>query len=639
MISQHARLGHAAVYARYSSDLQDTSSIDGQVRKASGWAEKYGFTISERHRFIDEAVSGTKNSRPGLERMLAAAEQGEFDILIVESLSRLARSHVYASTVMMHLVYVLKIRIVGIDDGCDTNNTGWELLAGIKNILNEQYVRDLGKMVRRGHIENIMHGFSAGDLCFGYKSVPVEEIRLRCRNRTPKKRYVIDEAKAVWVKRIFDWYVNENRSLHWIAEELTRLAVPKDHRATTTAWHHSIVHRILSNKKYLGVWTWGQKRSERNPITGNVRYFQCLPEKIAQYTRQFPELRLIDDNLFDKAQDRLNNRRWLQRWNNGEVMKFNRGQIKYLLTGLIKCGVCGEMFQTGGKNSQYLFCHSRRHGTNCKNGTQLPRQLAERMILQELSRKILTNNQWIIAIHGAIRESIQRNMKNIPAKIKFKERAIEDLRKKIERLIDKIEEDAPIPELQQRLEKRTEELRRTELELRELQIRAKRAIPVPNRDWVLSELSNLETLISGTGSIPMANKALKNLLDAPISMIPEPIPGYKRCFLRGTVRLRAGKIAGVLTGIDMESGSNGISNSFIEEFVIDFRDTVYRDERRKKIADLYRDEGWSIKVISEKVGISRRFAAELIKEDYRLKGEKIPDFRVPNRRVPVEKQN
>jgi hypothetical protein len=143
---------------------------------------------------------------------------------------------------------------------------------------------------------------SAGDLCFGYKSETVSENHRHGRNQTPKKRYVIDEEKAVWVRQIFDWYVNENRSLQWIAKELTRLHVPKDHCATTLRWNHNIVHRIFLNKKYFGVWAWGQKRYERNPVTGKFRCFQCSQEEIVQYTRQFPELRLIDDYQFIKAQ-------------------------------------------------------------------------------------------------------------------------------------------------------------------------------------------------------------------------------------------------------------------------------------------------------------------------------------------------
>jgi DNA invertase Pin-like site-specific DNA recombinase len=126
MICQNTQSRGAAIYARYSSDLQDISSIDGQMRKAQEWAVRNGFTIHDQHRFVGKAISGTKNCRPGLDQMLAVAERGEFDILRVESLSHLARSHVYVSTVMMHLVYVLKIRIIGIDDGCDTSHSGWQ---------------------------------------------------------------------------------------------------------------------------------------------------------------------------------------------------------------------------------------------------------------------------------------------------------------------------------------------------------------------------------------------------------------------------------------------------------------------------------------------------------------------------------
>jgi DNA invertase Pin-like site-specific DNA recombinase len=571
--------GCAAVYARYSSDLQDNSSIDGQIRKARDWAEKNGFIIHEQLRFIDEAISGTKDRRPGLDQMLAAAERGEFDLLIVESLSRLARSHVYASTVMMKLVYVLKIRIVGIDDGCDTNNSNWELLAGIKNILNEQFIRDLGKMVRRGHIENLMQGFSAGDLCFGYKSEPVQENRIRRRNQTAKKRYVIDEEKARWVRKIFDWFVNEKRSLQWIAKKLTQLKVPKDNRATTSSWNHCIVQRILSNKKYLGVWAWGQKRTERNPITGKIRCVKCSPEEVKSYTRLLPELRLIGDSLFTQAQALLEERKITQFGKNRGLKQNISCSPKYLLSGLVKCGICGKSFYIGGRNRQYIYCQNHRSGGDCENGTQLPRLLAEKLILQQVTQKILTNNRWIDAIHNAIKDSILKNYNVVLGKIKCKERAVIELRQKIDRLLDQIEDAVPIPELRQRLEIRTEELNQAEIELQELRSRSGKTMPVPNRDWVLGKLSNLEKVI--TGAMPSANIALKKLLDTPITVVPIKIPEKKRCFLRGTIRFRAGKIAATLTGNELES-----ENDFVEEIVIDFKKTTYRDKQRQKVVDL-----------------------------------------------------
>jgi lambda repressor-like predicted transcriptional regulator len=251
--------------------------------------------------------------------------------------------------------------------------------------------------------------------------------------------------------------------------------------------------------------------------------------------------------------------------------------------------------------------------------------LAEKLVLQEISQKILTNKLWIDAIHSAIKDSIQIRSKGISGKIKSKERTVKDLRQKVSRLIDQIEDKSPIPELRLRLEKRTEELHQAELELQELRIRIDKTISIPNRDWVLDKLGNLDNLIDG--SIDSGNRALRNLLESPISVVPIKIPGKKRCFLRGTLRFRAGKIATVLTGINSEN----IQNDLVEELVIDFKDTTFRDQRRQKIADLHRNGGWSIRKISEKVGISLRYASELLKEDYQLKNEKIPDFRGSNR--------
>jgi hypothetical protein len=108
-------------------------------------------------------------------------------------------------------------------------------------------------------------------------------------------------------------------------------------------------------------------------------------------------------------------------------------------------------------------------------------------------------------------------------------------------------------------------------------------IPIPNRDWILDKLSNLGSVLTGLID-NSGNQALRNFLDSPISVVPVKILGKKRCFLRGTIRFRAGKIATALT-------SENIPNDLVEEFVIDFKDTTFRDERRQKVADLHRNEG------------------------------------------------
>jgi site-specific DNA recombinase len=75
------------IYARYSTDLQDRTSIEGQFRNCEAVAKEHGFKVVAK--FRDEGISGTDDTRPGYRALLAAAEAGEFDCIIVDETSRL----------------------------------------------------------------------------------------------------------------------------------------------------------------------------------------------------------------------------------------------------------------------------------------------------------------------------------------------------------------------------------------------------------------------------------------------------------------------------------------------------------------------------------------------------------------------
>src|SRR3546814_2300118 len=81
----------AAVYSRYSTDKQDPSSIEDQVRVCTRLIEQRGCALAAI--YSDAAMSGATAARPGLRQLLAGAEAGEFDVLVVESLDRLSRDH------------------------------------------------------------------------------------------------------------------------------------------------------------------------------------------------------------------------------------------------------------------------------------------------------------------------------------------------------------------------------------------------------------------------------------------------------------------------------------------------------------------------------------------------------------------
>ena len=114
----------AASYARYSSDLQDDSSIEQQQRKCRELAARNGHDLRAEFEFADRAVSGTRIDRDGFQAMLAAARDRRFDVLYFESLSRLAREFVISMPALKELVYVHKVRVISTSEGIDSDRPG-----------------------------------------------------------------------------------------------------------------------------------------------------------------------------------------------------------------------------------------------------------------------------------------------------------------------------------------------------------------------------------------------------------------------------------------------------------------------------------------------------------------------------------
>ena len=78
-----------ALYARVSTATQE-KGLDAQVRALRQYCEQHN--IENYELFADENQSGTKQSRPGLDRMMKAVENGEIETVVVYAFSRYARS-------------------------------------------------------------------------------------------------------------------------------------------------------------------------------------------------------------------------------------------------------------------------------------------------------------------------------------------------------------------------------------------------------------------------------------------------------------------------------------------------------------------------------------------------------------------
>src|SRR5262245_3865763 len=81
----------AAIYARYSTELQSDKSIEDQVALCHRFAKQNGHEVVEV--YSDAAKSGaTMVNRDGIQRLMHDARAKRFDVVISESVDRLGRN-------------------------------------------------------------------------------------------------------------------------------------------------------------------------------------------------------------------------------------------------------------------------------------------------------------------------------------------------------------------------------------------------------------------------------------------------------------------------------------------------------------------------------------------------------------------
>ena len=360
-----------AIYARYSTDLQKESSIDDQIRLCRERAEREGWTIVNI--YTDPAISGAAMMlRPGIQQAIQSGMNHEFDLLIAHALDRLSRDQEDIAAIYKRLKFA--------DVGMYTLTEGeiTPLHIGFKGTMNAMFLSDLREKVRSGQRGNIENGKSAGGLPYGYRVVR----KGVDRNGDPLRgdREVDPEAAPIII-RIFEEYV-AGRSPIAIAKALNAEGVPGP---TGTGWTQSTINGnrrrgigILNNEIYIGKYVWNRQRFIKNPDTGK-RVPRFNPEK--EWIRNdVPELRIVDQELWDKAKER-------QRELPDKGNFWNAQRPKYLLSGLIRCGVCGSGCSKSNHN-RYGCSAARTKGT-CSNRLKIEQSVLEDAVVQALRTHLM----------------------------------------------------------------------------------------------------------------------------------------------------------------------------------------------------------------------------------------------------------
>jgi site-specific DNA recombinase len=179
----------AAIYARFSTDLQNERSIEDQIALCRDYTSREGMNVVEVYE--DKARSGgSVMGRGGLLPLLDEARDQSFDVVVVEALDRLSRDMEDLAGIHKRLSF-LGIEIRAVHEG--VVNT---VLVGLRGLVRQLYREDNAHKVRGGLAGRVSQGLNAGGRAYGY--VPVVG---------DKGKRVIVEGEAEIVRRIFDEYV------------------------------------------------------------------------------------------------------------------------------------------------------------------------------------------------------------------------------------------------------------------------------------------------------------------------------------------------------------------------------------------------------------------------------------------------
>jgi site-specific DNA recombinase len=401
----------AAIYARFSSDLQSDRSIEDQQVLCREFAQRSAMTVVAT--FEDRARSGASIlGRDGLLSLMERSRTGEFDTVVVEALDRLSRDQEDLAGIYKRLSFA-GIKIIAVHEG-----QADQMQIGIRGLVGALFLQDLSHKVRRGMAGVTRDGRHAGGRAYGYRPVA----------GSPGELSIVEEEADV-IRRIFAEFVS-GATPRQIASGLNgdRIAAPRGDSwaASVLAGNKKRGYGILLNPLYAGTIVWNRVRMIKDPSTGR-RVSRINPETEWQRA-DAPHLAIVDRETFDAVQARLADRAIL--------LPAHRRQPKHLLSGLLKCGCCGAGMSVKdiAAGRVRVHCTAAKEGGTCTNRKAVYLDKIEAPVLAGL-KGLLSDPRAVAAYISSYNEERRRLARDISGRKDSSEKRLRQATAEIDRTI------------------------------------------------------------------------------------------------------------------------------------------------------------------------------------------------------------
>lgn len=303
------------IYIRVSTDEQakEGYSIDAQRKLLNAWATVKG--AAEITEYIDEGKSAKNLRRPAIQRMIRDCSEHKLDAVFVWKLDRLARNLRDQITLVEDVFQVNNIDFVSATENFDTSAASGRLMMNILGAVAQNERENTSDRVKMVMTELSRSGrHMAGRPPYGF-----------CVDAEHNYQIVDREAEAVRMifrmKAAGEGYTAIIKAL-CAAGHYTRSGAP---------FAKNTLYDMLRNPRYRGVSVYNRVESRRRNGVRNNR--ACKPsDQIVYVENGCPAI--ITDEEWEAARTMTEN-------NNTSGGRLAAKNV-YLLSGLIRCGLCAK---------------------------------------------------------------------------------------------------------------------------------------------------------------------------------------------------------------------------------------------------------------------------------------------------------
>ena len=387
-----------AIYCRISTSMQSTDRQKEDLLKV---AERFKYEIDADHIYID-IITGFSvgEERPNYSALLDEVEKGNIDTILFSELTRLGRN----STELLAEVQRLQDKVIDLyfekQDlwvRHDKKDLGSRILLAVLAITTSYEIELFAERSISGKIEKVSKGGGIGgdNNAYGYMN-------------DENKMMVVREDEAEIIRRIFNMYADGKSTID-ICDILNTEGVPtsygtrikefKENRerkglAPKTYdhfkdednfdWRPSAIAKLLSKELYKGHRVVQFHKPQVDKLE-KKKGEQVERELIYTYDVQLENLRIVDDDLFQRVQDRLAQ----AAYNKNNAIKHDN-----LLKPKLICGECGSRFTVGKQSDNttkyemnprtyrcYGLVDRKEHPRICTRGAEMRQWRLDGLVL------------------------------------------------------------------------------------------------------------------------------------------------------------------------------------------------------------------------------------------------------------------